>query len=108
MKRACDAFPIALKQFQELGIAKHDIDTLFSCLDIDANGELSVAEFVEGCLRMHGSATSKDLLRIQYDVHRTRKALDIKKLTKHMSFSSWCLQQTAARKRVRERKTRQP
>jgi len=79
------------KQFQELGIAKHDINTLFECLDVDGNGELSVAEFIEGCLRMHGPASSKDLLRIQYDVHRTRKSLDIKKLTRHMTWSALCL-----------------
>lgn len=79
------------KQFQELGIAKHDIDTLFQCLDVDGNGELSIAEFIEGCLRMQGPASSKDLLRIQYDVHRTRKSLDIKKLTRHMTWSAMCL-----------------
>jgi len=86
----------AMKQFQDIGIAKHDIDGLFLCLDVDGKGVLSVAEFVEGCLRMHGAATSKDLLRIQYDVHRTRKALDIKKLTRHMIWSTWCLQNDAA------------
>lgn len=79
------------KQFQDLGIAKHDVDTLFQCLDVDGNGELSIAEFIEGCLRMHGVATAKDLLRIQYDVHRSRKSLDIKKLTRHMTWSALCL-----------------
>eukprot|EP00927_Polykrikos_kofoidii_P028328 TRINITY_DN24765_c0_g2_i1.p1 TRINITY_DN24765_c0_g2~~TRINITY_DN24765_c0_g2_i1.p1 ORF type:complete len:768 (-),score=131.31 TRINITY_DN24765_c0_g2_i1:152-2455(-) len=93
MKRAMDSTADgAMKQFQELGIAKHDIETLFSCLDVDSNGELSVAEFIEGCLRMHGVASSKDLLRIQYDVHRTRKALNIRKLTRHMAWNTSCLQ----------------
>jgi len=82
------------RQFQELGIAKHDIDSLFQCIDVDGNGELSTLEFIEGCLRMHGHATSKDLLRIQYDVHRTRSKLDfhLKRLTRLMTWSSICLQ----------------
>jgi len=84
--------PSAMKQFQELGIAKHDIDSLFLCLDVDGKGELTVAEFVEGCLRMHGPANSKDLLRIQYDVHRTWKALDVKRLTRYLEWSMRCLQ----------------
>jgi len=92
LKNAVTAEDSCTRQFQDLGIAKHDIDSLFQCIDVDGNGELSAVEFIEGCLRMHGLATSKDLLRIQYDVHRTRKRLDIKKLTRLMSWSSWCLQ----------------
>merc|ERR1719454_451869 len=41
---------------------------------------------------MHGTATSKDLLRIQYDVHRTWKALDIRKSTKKLIRAALCLQ----------------
>eukprot|EP00929_Paragymnodinium_shiwhaense_P044793 TRINITY_DN22973_c0_g1_i1.p1 TRINITY_DN22973_c0_g1~~TRINITY_DN22973_c0_g1_i1.p1 ORF type:complete len:828 (+),score=223.52 TRINITY_DN22973_c0_g1_i1:154-2637(+) len=95
MKKSIDSQPLVMKQFQDIGIAKHDIDSLFSCLDIDNNGTLSYIEFIQGCLRMHGQATSKDLLRIQYDVHRTWKALDIRKSTKKLIRAALCLQADA-------------
>jgi voltage-gated sodium channel len=80
------------KQFQELGMAKHDVDTLFQCLDVDGNGELSMEEFCEGCLRIIGDASAPDLLRVQHDVQRARKRFDVKKITRHMVLAAWCLQ----------------
>lgn len=44
---------------------------------------------------MHGPATSKDLLRIQYDVHRTMKAVNVRRLHRYVNWSMWCLQTDA-------------
>lgn len=59
----------------ELGIARYEADELFECLDLDGNEELSVAEFVDGCLRAVGPAQSKHLLQVQYDLLRNFKSL---------------------------------
>eukprot|EP00927_Polykrikos_kofoidii_P061812 TRINITY_DN5663_c0_g1_i2.p1 TRINITY_DN5663_c0_g1~~TRINITY_DN5663_c0_g1_i2.p1 ORF type:complete len:757 (+),score=126.69 TRINITY_DN5663_c0_g1_i2:26-2272(+) len=67
--------PVVVQQFMELGIAKYEADDLFACLDLNGNCQLSVVEFVEGCLRVHGPAHSKHLLQVQYDVLRNRESL---------------------------------
>jgi len=66
------------KQLLELGITGMDADELFQCLDLDGNEELSVAEFVDGCLRVVGPAQSKHLLQLQYDLLRNFKSLQSK------------------------------
>lgn len=63
-----------LQQFLNLGITKYDADDLFDCFDVDGNSELSLAEFVDGCMRMQGSAKAKHLLQVQYDVTRCRRS----------------------------------
>lgn len=67
--------PAVVQQFMELGIAKYEADDLFACLDVDGNESISVAEFVEGVLRVHGPAQSKHLLQVQYDILRSKEAL---------------------------------
>jgi voltage-gated sodium channel len=67
--------PDILALFMELGIGKYEADDLFVCLDMDGGGTLSEAEFVEGCLRVHGPAQSKHLLQVQYDIFRSKEAM---------------------------------
>jgi hypothetical protein len=55
----------------ELGIATYEAEELFACLDFDGNAQLSVVEFVEGCLRVHGPAQAKHLLQVEYDIIRS-------------------------------------
>mmetsp|Transcript_35360 Transcript_35360/g.101685 ORF Transcript_35360/g.101685 Transcript_35360/m.101685 type:complete len:582 (-) Transcript_35360:140-1885(-) len=42
-----------------------DPQQIFDLLDYDESGELTIDEFIEGCLRMKGTAKSKDLLVAQ-------------------------------------------
>jgi hypothetical protein len=51
-------------------------EELFSVLDHDGSGELSVEEFINGCIRMKGPAKSKDLLAVQISVESLAKRLD--------------------------------
>ncbi|KAF4680697.1 hypothetical protein FOZ63_027093, partial [Perkinsus olseni] len=53
-----------------------DAEELFMVLDHDGSGELSVDEFIGGCVRLKGSAKSKDLLAVQVSVESLAKKLD--------------------------------
>ena len=46
-------------------------------LDHDGSGELSVDEFIGGCVRLKGNAKSKDLLAVQISVEGLAKRLDL-------------------------------
>lgn len=87
--------PSVMQQFMELGIARYEADDLFACLDVDGNEQISVAEFVEGVLRVHGPAQSKHLLQVQYDILRSKTALQadlnelgwyVKWVIRHLSY----------------------
>jgi len=67
--------PAVMQQLMNFGIAKFEASDLFACLDLDGDQTLSVVEFVEGCLRVHGVAQSKHLLQVQYDIVRNRESL---------------------------------
>lgn len=90
--------PAVVQQFMELGIAKYDADDLFACLDLDGDCRLSTAEFVEGCIRVHGPAQSKHLLQVQYDILRNWDELrmDLEELTRHVR---WVIRHLAYRKK---------
>ncbi|EEQ99080.1 hypothetical protein Pmar_PMAR019728 [Perkinsus marinus ATCC 50983] len=53
-----------------------DAEELFMVLDYDGSGELSVDEFIGGCVRMKGLAQSKDLLAVQVSMEALGKRLD--------------------------------
>eukprot|EP00747_Dinoflagellata_sp_TGD_P062558 gnl/TRDRNA2_/TRDRNA2_153068_c1_seq5.p1 gnl/TRDRNA2_/TRDRNA2_153068_c1~~gnl/TRDRNA2_/TRDRNA2_153068_c1_seq5.p1 ORF type:complete len:915 (+),score=202.27 gnl/TRDRNA2_/TRDRNA2_153068_c1_seq5:27-2747(+) len=67
--------PQVVARFMELGIPKYQADDLFACLDVDGSQSLSIAEFIDGCLRVQGVAQSKHLLQVQYDICRAREAM---------------------------------
>jgi voltage-gated sodium channel len=56
--------------FQALGIEAHDAERLFSLLDEDGSGDISVDEFLSGCLRLKGSARSIDVYALLHDQRR--------------------------------------
>jgi hypothetical protein len=85
-----------VQQFLELGIAKYEADDFFACLDLDGNEELSVTEFVEGCLRVHGSAQSKHLLQVQYDINRARDTFRID-LSEVHEYIRWIIRNLSGR-----------
>merc|ERR1719343_339767 len=51
-----------------LEIDVSQVKTLFTLLDVDNTGEVDVDEFVGGCLRLRGGATSMDLAVLKYQV----------------------------------------
>jgi len=53
-----------------IDIEIHDAEELFEMMDVNKNGHISLDEFVDGCLRMKGQATSKNLMMVQVDLQR--------------------------------------
>lgn len=59
-----------IQQFAKMEIAHYEALELFELLDIDRDGSITVSEFVEGVLRVRGSAKAKHLLAVQYDLQK--------------------------------------
>lgn len=53
-----------------------DGDELFSCMDHERNGEITLAEFRDGLQRMRGNAKAKDFFRISSMIRKAEEALD--------------------------------
>lgn len=53
-----------------------DPDQVFILLDYERTGEVSIKDFINGCLRMKGVAKSKDLLEAQISLDKLRKGFD--------------------------------
>jgi len=51
-----------------LGLDTSDVKRLFSLLDADNSGDIDVAEFLDGCLRLKGHARSMDVYTIMRDL----------------------------------------
>eukprot|EP00916_Digyalum_oweni_P020886 GHVL01034781.1.p1 GENE.GHVL01034781.1~~GHVL01034781.1.p1 ORF type:complete len:453 (-),score=51.73 GHVL01034781.1:2342-3592(-) len=64
-----------IRMLNRLDVAVVDAEELFAILDENGDGGLTQEEFVEGCLRIKGSAKSKHLLWVQADVSRFRAEL---------------------------------
>jgi len=62
--------------FQALGLDPTDTERLFRLIDSDGSEELSVDEFLDGCLRLKGWATSIDAHAIMYECKRLALKLD--------------------------------
>merc|ERR1712217_429627 len=57
-----------LAYLRTLEIDVSQVRTLFTLLDVDNTGEVAIDEFVGGCLRLRGGATSMDLAVLKYQV----------------------------------------
>eukprot|EP00933_Yihiella_yeosuensis_P044857 TRINITY_DN40133_c0_g1_i1.p1 TRINITY_DN40133_c0_g1~~TRINITY_DN40133_c0_g1_i1.p1 ORF type:complete len:866 (-),score=130.12 TRINITY_DN40133_c0_g1_i1:170-2767(-) len=58
-------------ELSRLEIASFDVKELFTLIDWNDNGVVSVDEFIEGLLRITpGPAQRKELLGVQYDIHK--------------------------------------
>merc|ERR1712012_238862 len=53
--------PTVASYFKYLGLDAHDTERLFCLLDADDSGELTLDEFLAGCLRLKGVARSIDV-----------------------------------------------
>eukprot|EP00931_Biecheleriopsis_adriatica_P046519 TRINITY_DN26727_c0_g1_i1.p1 TRINITY_DN26727_c0_g1~~TRINITY_DN26727_c0_g1_i1.p1 ORF type:complete len:855 (+),score=186.02 TRINITY_DN26727_c0_g1_i1:39-2567(+) len=70
-RRAAETNEDVRSELGRLQIASLDIKELFTLIDFNDNGVVSVDEFIEGLLRMTpGSASKKELLGVQYDMHK--------------------------------------
>lgn len=54
-----------IEKLRVIGIPVEEANELFSILDVDGSGILSVEEFIGGCLKLKGIAKSTDLLAVQ-------------------------------------------
>jgi hypothetical protein len=61
------ADPGMAQYFKLLGMSRKDAKDLFTLLDSDHSGSLSVKEFVSGCLNLRGAAKSLDLARMAFN-----------------------------------------
>jgi len=64
--------------FSGLDIDTSDASTIFTLMDIDGSGELSIDEFVEGTMKLKGSAKSIDIFSLMFD--HAKMAIQLTKL----------------------------
>merc|ERR1711934_390605 len=57
--------PDNMKKLALLDLPFEDPIELFTLLDVDNSGEISIDEFISGCMRIKGTAKSKDILALQ-------------------------------------------
>lgn len=67
--------PSMAEYFKLLGISRSDAKDLFMLLDLDKSGNISLKEFVNGCLQLRGAAKSLDLARMAYNAELQGKRL---------------------------------
>lgn len=72
----CLQNPEVEKKMKLIQLPMNEAKNLFSVLDADGQGSLSIDEFIGGCLRLKGSAKSKDLLSVQIQVESLAKKMD--------------------------------
>lgn len=72
----CLQNPAVEKKMKLIGLQKDEAKNLFEVLDADGQGSLSIDEFIGGCLRLRGSAKSKDLLSVQLQVESLASKMD--------------------------------
>merc|ERR1712193_330034 len=72
----CLQNPLVEKKMKLIQLPLAEARNLFEVLDADGMGSLSIDEFISGCLRLKGSAKSKDLLTVQIQVESLAKRMD--------------------------------
>lgn len=69
--------------FSKLGVDTDEVDKLFELMDEDRSGEITLEEFLWGCLRLRGQAKNLDVEIVQRDIgFAIKKILDIHDATK--------------------------
>lgn len=54
---------------QQIGLNKSDAGRLFHVFDADNSGDVSLMEFVSGCLKMNAAAKATDFAQMRYDLN---------------------------------------
>merc|ERR1719327_2291604 len=62
--------------FQLLGIEVDDTERLFRLLDEDGSNEVSIDEFINGCLHLRGTAKSIDLYQVMSQLKQIQHSID--------------------------------
>merc|ERR1711871_1041147 len=66
--------------FKALKLDISDVHTLFVLLDRDREGSIDIDEFVVGCMRLRGEATSLDMAKLvlesEYTLHNVEILVD--------------------------------
>lgn len=62
--------------FQALGLEPHDAEQLFFHLDRDLSGEVSLDEFLQGCLRLKGEARSIEVYSVMHELKTLTSRFD--------------------------------
>mmetsp|Transcript_37526 Transcript_37526/g.100020 ORF Transcript_37526/g.100020 Transcript_37526/m.100020 type:complete len:183 (-) Transcript_37526:38-586(-) len=65
--------PRVQSYFTALGLELHDTARLFNLIDDDGSGDVSIDEFLDGCLRLKGEAKSIDMHSV---IHQMRRLED--------------------------------
>jgi hypothetical protein len=68
--------PEVERKLKLIDLPVSDAEELFNVLDGDGSGELSVEEFIGGCIRLKGPARSKDLLAVQICIESLSEKLE--------------------------------
>jgi len=56
-------------------LKRDDARSMFRAMDLDCSGEVSVEEFIFGCMKMKGSAKSVDIVHLIHEGKRLKKHL---------------------------------
>mmetsp|Transcript_35405 Transcript_35405/g.81674 ORF Transcript_35405/g.81674 Transcript_35405/m.81674 type:complete len:157 (+) Transcript_35405:1409-1879(+) len=62
---------------ESMDISTKDIWTLFMLIDADESGEISIEEFVSGCMQLEGPAKSIQLARVRHENNLMRRDLGL-------------------------------
>eukprot|EP00812_Abedinium_dasypus_P010580 NODE_4190_length_701_cov_282.809598.p1 GENE.NODE_4190_length_701_cov_282.809598~~NODE_4190_length_701_cov_282.809598.p1 ORF type:complete len:147 (+),score=43.46 NODE_4190_length_701_cov_282.809598:98-538(+) len=76
--------------FEALGLDAADAWTLFKLIDTEQNHQISIEEFIQGCMRLRGGAKGIDSARLVEDNRRL-----MKRLLPFMSYVENCLEEIA-------------
>lgn len=81
--------PALAAYLRVLGMEVDDAERLFRLLDTDQSGSVNLSEFLEGCMRLKGTARSLDMFAVLTESRQTRAKLDelVKLLTQRTSLS---------------------
>jgi len=59
--------PEIADEWKSINVSPEEAHYLFGLLDIDQSGEIAFEEFLSGCLRLHGTSKSMDLLTVMQE-----------------------------------------
>jgi len=71
------AKPEIYQKLKTINFPVEEPERMFTLLDYADTGELTISEFVTGCIRVRGMAKSRDLLNAQVAINELGKYLDI-------------------------------
>merc|ERR1719199_1876480 len=65
-----------MQKLELIDIPPGDLRMLFDLLDSDASGQITIEEFRKGCLKLQGTAKSREMIKLAVYVSTYNKNLD--------------------------------